>query len=332
MKQQIWSELKQNWFQLRVPVPFSLRYVNSYILGDSNGQYTVIDPGLKTSESIAVWEQALNELHIGWQQITQIIVTHQHPDHYGLAGLFQQKSGAVVYMTEEAYRYTQKLWGAGEQQFEVNMRELLQQHGAPAQVVNDVLDNLREFLPRVEPQPQVTYIKETERLSISGLKWDCIPTKGHAYGQIMLYQPQLKWMFCADQVLPRITPHVGVVAGEERSPLFDFLENMNDIRIYDVLLALPGHREPFTNYNERIQQILEHHERRLQKMVDYIKQQQSKLSAFVICEYLFGTTLRTQPHNMRFAMTETIAHLDELVRRGLLKIVFHNSAQFYEII
>jgi len=331
MDQPIYSELKERWYQVRVPVPFSLRYVNSYLLGDTNERYTIIDPGLKTEESIEVWETTLRQLQIKWQQIDQVIVTHQHPDHYGLAGYVQKLSDAVVYITEESHAYTQKLWGTGTKQFEADMRELLHKHETPAEIIERIIDNLHQFIPRVEPQPEVRYIQPAGQCSIAELDWHFVQTVGHAYGGIMLYQPEIRWMICADQVLPRITPHVGVVAGEERMPLYDFLQNLAEIRKYDVELALPGHREPFSNYDERIEQIMSHHERRLQKMYEYMKDQQTHISAFVMCEHLFGSSLATQPHNMRFALTETIAHLDELVRRRLLHTIIHSDVQYYKL-
>ncbi|MFH5182184.1 MBL fold metallo-hydrolase [Paenibacillus sp. TAB 01] len=82
-------------YQLKVPLPFPLRWVNSYLIRGSGG-YTLIDPGLHTETSVQFWEAALHSLHIDYRDIEQIVLTHHHPDHYGLTGWFQERSGAPV--------------------------------------------------------------------------------------------------------------------------------------------------------------------------------------------------------------------------------------------
>lgn len=314
--------------QVKIPLPFSLKWVNSYIVMENNS-FKVIDPGLKVDECIEKWNEVLMALNVTWEQCTAIILTHQHPDHFGLAGYIQQISGAPVYMTEEAYRYTQSLWGSGKQQYEADMIQLLQQHGTPNDIQTAILEHLREFEGRVQPMPQVTFFRPYEHIELAGMNWSLIPTLGHAYGGVMFYEKEQKLIICGDQVLPKITPHIGVIPGEDRPVLSEFLYNLQEIAQYEVSLALPGHREPFTNFSERAHQIVAHHERRLEKLTLYIKEV-NEINAFQCCEWLFGTHLRNNAHNMRFALTETIAHLEELVRRNILKKITLNEVITYK--
>jgi len=325
--EQLWQRHSENIIQIKVPVPFSLKWVNSYILLEQTG-YTIIDPGLKTEESIVVWEQVLTELQLEWQQCVQIIITHQHPDHFGLAGFVQQLSRAPVYMTEEAHQYTINLWGDERKNYERNMGELLQLHHVPVDVELAILHNLQEFQPRVEPFPNVTYIKAGNQIEIGNRKWSIIETKGHAYGQVIFYEPKSKMVICADQVLPRITPHVGVIPGEERDVLYDFMVNLGQLAELEVQLALPGHREPFEHFSKRAYEIIAHHERRLEKIEQYVLEQQV-IDAYTCCEWIFGTHLRLNAHNMRFALTEIIAHLEELVRQGRIISVRKENGIMY---
>ncbi|WP_338000626.1 hypothetical protein [Paenibacillus urinalis] len=55
-----------------------------------------------------------------------------------------------------------------------------------------------------------------------------------------------------------------------------------------------------------------HHEERLDEMEGML--QEGEKTAFEVCVKLFGTKFGI--HQMRFAMAETLAHLDELVRQG----------------
>jgi beta-lactamase superfamily II metal-dependent hydrolase len=96
--------------QVKVPLPFPLRWVNGYLIRGANG-YTVIDPGLHTAEAEACWEEALRERGLDYEAIERIVLTHHHPDHYGLAGWMQQKSGAPVLMSSLGLKQAQLLWG-----------------------------------------------------------------------------------------------------------------------------------------------------------------------------------------------------------------------------
>jgi len=321
--ERLWSMATPTIIQVRVPVPFSLKWINSYILLQHDGTFTIVDPGLHTVEAEEAWRTVMSELSLHWKHCSSIIVTHQHPDHYGLAGYVQQLSGAPVYMTRESKAYTEKLWGDGKEQFHQHMMELLNLHGTPQDIIEAILENLHSFQAKVEPQPQVTYVEAGETLQAGDIQWQIIHTEGHAYGGMMLYNEYAKLLLCGDQVLPHITPHVGVVAGEQRPVLKQFLNNLHSIRTLDVELVLPGHRQPFHEYSERIGEIVAHHERRLASLRQYIEQNGAQ-HAFDCCEWMFGKHLRNNAHNMRFALTEVIAHLQYL--QELEELVEHASA------
>ncbi|MFD2880385.1 MBL fold metallo-hydrolase [Paenibacillus rhizoplanae] len=53
----------------------------------------------------------LEALSLTWRQVRDIVVTHHHPDHYGLAGWMQSRSGARVWMTERAHTEAGLAWG-----------------------------------------------------------------------------------------------------------------------------------------------------------------------------------------------------------------------------
>jgi glyoxylase-like metal-dependent hydrolase (beta-lactamase superfamily II) len=315
---QAWAEqtawLAAGWLQVKVPLPFSLKWVNSYVVQEESG-YTVIDPGLRTDEAIAVWEAVLAGHGIGWTEVTRVIVTHQHPDHYGLAGYFQQRSGAPVYLSRQAHRYTQGLWGGGDS-FARELGELFARHGMPGEQLAAIAEHLDSFVAKVLPHPSVSYIEAGERLELGGYVWELIDAPGHAWGQLLLYDAQRGWMICGDQVLPRITPNISYIPGGEPDPLASFMDSLKRLGAYPVTFALPGHREPFTAFAARTGELRAHHERRLKQIRELLAEQ--ALNAFALCELLFGRNLRDNAHNLRFAMSETLAHLIYLERRGLI--------------
>ncbi|RIX50501.1 MBL fold metallo-hydrolase [Paenibacillus nanensis] len=316
-----WTEaiarLDRGWVQVKVPLPFSLRWVNSYIVPEADG-FTVIDPGLGTAEAKALWEDVLAGLGIEWKAIKRVLLTHQHPDHYGLAGYVQQKSGCEVWMSRRAHAYARRLWGPGSD-FPSALRELYLEHGMPGEVMDSIEANLDSFIARVLPEPQVTYMEAGETIRLGDLNWEMIDAPGHAFGQLCFYQRDIRWMICGDQVLPRITPNVSVVPGEEKDPLAAFLNSLETLKAYEVDYALPGHRDPFEAFRTRIDELIRHHDRRLKEMEELLAQEPQ--TAFDLCEKLFGARLRENPHNLRFAMSETLAHLYYLEQRGRVRAV-----------
>ncbi|MNF01238.1 hypothetical protein D3C80_2002040 [compost metagenome] len=81
-----------------------------------------------------------------------------------------------------------------------------------------------------------------------------------------------------------------------------------------MTLAYPGHRDPFTDFSTRIDELLQHHERRLKQICGLLGEEPR--TAFAMCEALFGAHLRANAHNLRFAMSETLAHLVYLEQKG----------------
>lgn len=300
------------WVQVKVPLPFSLKWVNSYLIPEEEG-YTLIDPGLRTDEAIRVWDAVLHKLGLQWTDITRILLTHQHPDHYGLAGYVQQKSGAPVFISRLSHDYVVRLWG-GSSDFSEQLQALYGKHGMPSELREAIGENLETFVAMVSPQPKVTYIEAGSSIAIGGMDWLLIDAPGHANGQLCFYEQERGWMLCGDQVLPHITPNVSVVPGEGGDPLEAFLTSLEELKAYEVKLAFPGHRDPFTDFAGRITELQQHHERRLERMRAMLAEEPR--TAFWMCEALFGSRLRENPHNLRFAMSETIAHLVYLERRG----------------
>ncbi|WP_307190216.1 MBL fold metallo-hydrolase [Geomicrobium sp. JCM 19039] len=72
---------------LRLNLPLRLNHVNVFLAEGVEG-WTIIDAGLHNDETVAAWAPLLKG-----KDITNIIVTHYHPDHFGYAGALQQKTG-----------------------------------------------------------------------------------------------------------------------------------------------------------------------------------------------------------------------------------------------
>ena len=91
------TEVTDNIWLIRLPLPWSLKSVNVYLLKRDDG-YTLIDAGLKTDASLKSLERALCQLNLEWGAVREIVISHMHPDHVGAAAEIRRRSGARVRM------------------------------------------------------------------------------------------------------------------------------------------------------------------------------------------------------------------------------------------
>src|ERR1700736_4855519 len=96
-------EVSPGIFRLELPMPFELKHVNVYLLRDGDG-FTLIDTGLQTDESRQALQAKLDVLRVPVDRIRRILITHIHPDHFGLAAELRERSGAelVIHRLEVA--------------------------------------------------------------------------------------------------------------------------------------------------------------------------------------------------------------------------------------
>jgi glyoxylase-like metal-dependent hydrolase (beta-lactamase superfamily II) len=315
------KELTDGWLQVKVPLPFSLKWVNAYLLPEQEG-WTMIDPGLHTPETEDFWTEVLTERGIRWQDITTIVLTHHHPDHYGMAGWIQERTGATVYLSQVALESARRLWGEHET-FSDELTEAFLQHGMFPEFMEDMKAHMRGFREKVSPQPSDIAILEPGRtFGMGGIEWDILIGEGHAPGHLIFYDSGSGRLLCGDQVLPDISPNIGWMPGGDPDPLGSFLVSLRQMLQLKVTMVFPGHRDPFPSYRQRIEELLEHHELRLMKIADIIGDEER--SSFEVCELLFSPRLRSNTHQLRFALAETIAHLIQMERRG---IVFRTESE-----
>jgi len=306
------SEVARDIFLVPLPLPFALRSVNCYLLRDGDG-WAVIDSGLHTEASEAGWRAAFAELGMAPQAISRIVLTHHHPDHFGMAGWLQALSGAPVLIAPREVELAASSWGQPPGAPEP-MAALFAAHGTPALVNATIVETMAALRAATLPLPMLTPLLPGAALELGGRRLTAIHAPGHSDGQLLLYDEADGLLFSGDQVLMQITPHIGVWPSSEPNPLGRYLASLAQLERLPVRLALPGHRAPISAWSDRIAQLRRHHEERLATMLAVVG---AGATAYAVAERVFPFE-RYTPHEMRFAVAETIAHLDLLAARGLV--------------
>ncbi len=305
-------------YQLVLPLPFALNSVNIYLLRGEDG-WTVLDCGLHTPEAAVVWGEARAALGIQPDDIAQIILTHAHPDHYGMAGLIQAEAAAAgrktpVHLTVEEATFVELMWKRAPDTERMHLHLL--RCGMPENDVHMVADTENFTRQRTFPQAEFGAFLEV------GCNWRIgdrlcriLAAPGHCEGQAIFYDQADRLLFSGDHVLMKITPNIGFWPNSRADPLGRYLTSLHELASLEVRLALPGHRALIEDWRGRIAELGAHHDARLAKTLLACER---PATAYEVSDHLFDSE-RFSPHEWRFAMVEALAHLEYLQERGQLR-------------
>ena len=304
---------------IRMSLPFALDHINLWLLRDCQEDmhgnpvegWTVVDCCVNRTEARTQWEQIFAS-ELEGLPILRVIVTHMHPDHIGLAGWLCAHWNAALWISATDY-YTACVAMKDRDGFGGESgADFYRLHGqTDADFLKHVQGRGNYYSSLVSSIP-VTYrrIMDGSTITIDGRNWQCIAGYGHAPEHMALYCDKLNILISGDMVLPRISANVSVHSSEpEANPLQLFLTSLQRyFALPTDTYVLPSHGKPFTGLHTRTQQLLDHHQERLQ---DIMAAAQSKaLSAADILPILFKRSLDS--HQMTFAMGEALAHLHYL--------------------
>ena len=316
-------------FRLVLPLPFpGLDRVNAYLLAGGTDT-TLVDCGIyypdeSDDHGWADVEAALQAAGYSVSDVTRLVVTHSHIDHYGMAAMFVERSGCELWMHETidqdlaAYRDPE---GTRER-----LRELFRDHGVDPEEVEELtkFEDWRGFVSGlVEPTTKVT---GGEELEIGARTWEFVYTPGHARSHVCLWSSSDRMLISGDHLLPTITPHIDFRRGAEDDPLGDFLDALDRIERLDPQLVLPGHGRPFEEGAERARVVARHHDRRLGAILQIVRHEAH--TADEITDEIFGTTLLN--FERRLALGEALAHIRYLTKRGELVRTDDNGTFLYQ--
>ncbi len=301
-------------YKLRLPLPFKLNHINSYVI-KGNAGWWIVDTGLNTQLSRQVWQQFFAEHAITASDIRGIYLTHFHPDHFGCAGWLQAWSGAPVYISSLDAQAVQRVWQADNTHSAEAIANMFIEHGMAVDLTTDVLQEMNWMLPRTKPHPVLTLLEAGNTVFLGDHRFTLIPTPGHSDGHICYFNQEYGVLLSGDHLLAKITSNISLWPYFAQNPLSNYLESLRCNRKLPCRVALPAHGVPFDNVVERIDQLLAHHKKRLSAMEHLAG---DGATAYEICKQVFSQELSL--HEMRFAMSETLAHLMYLVYQGKLHV------------
>ncbi len=257
--------------------------------------------------------------HAPWEavDVERIAITHFHPDHVGGAEAAARATGAPVSQGGLDYAQCERVWGSDD--WPERMAAWFVRHGVPVNVAEDLIVQGHAFAPfiRYAIDPDLLY----EGSEVGG--WKVLELPGHADGHLGFLRDGV--LIAGDHLLRRITPAVGLYPESRPDPLGDYLASLQRTIELAPRVVYPGHGEPILDAAARAGELIDHHRRRLDDHAAALSTQPR--TAYEISLDVFGREL--SPTQRRFAVAETLSHLERLVHEDRAKRIVGDKRVSY---
>ena len=312
------ERVRPGLWSIPVPIPSSsLRYVFVYLFETDRGPF-IVDAGWNTHDAFEALSMGIAAAGSSIAEVQGVLVTHIHPDHYGLAGRVRETSGAWIALHPADAALIADRYDHPTDLLE-RVRGMLRRVGAPAEELDALQNASMPVRPLVDAVQPDVLIEDGQRPEVPGWDLQAIWTPGHSPGHLCFWEPANKVMLSGDHVLPRITPNISFHPQADADPLGDFLRSLLKLKGYDSTEVLPAHEHRFVGLDGRLDELAGHHEQRFAEVIGAI--QDGVTTAWDIAARMGWSRSwdRIEGFMRRAAVGEAMAHLRTLEIRGLVR-------------
>jgi glyoxylase-like metal-dependent hydrolase (beta-lactamase superfamily II) len=304
---------------LPIPTPFAVGRVNCYLLDDD--PLTLVDTGPNSGKALDELEQALAAHGRRVEDLELVIITHQHMDHLGLAGIVARRSGAEVAALEAlvpwAAQYGQNM--AADDEF---ADAIMARHGIPEDVRYALRAVAATFRAWGAPAEVTRPLRDGEVLALRDRALRIHHRPGHSPSDTIFHDEERGLLLGGDHLIkhissnPLIARPLDGTTSERPQALVTYLDSMRRTREMDLSLVLPGHGEPVDDHRALVDERLRLHARRAEKLRGLIAEQPS--TAYELAQAMWGNVAVTQAY---LTLSEVLGHTDLLLNDGAVREV-----------
>jgi glyoxylase-like metal-dependent hydrolase (beta-lactamase superfamily II) len=307
--------------RIPIPIPFPQAGgpVNVYAVEEAGGGILLWDAGLGAPDAEAALEDGLRRLGRRLGDVTRILVSHGHIDHFGAARFVQERHGGappVFIHPADAGKVTEagETWAVRAPLYSAHLARL----GVPPDAVaraereGERTYSFARRLPRVEP------LRDGEVVRTRHLALTAHHMPGHTPGLVVLHDPERRLLLSADHLLERVSPNPLIELGPKGEagyfrPLLSYLASVERTRALEVDLVLPGHGPPFGGHRAVIDGMLAFYGRRQERIRALLAA--GPRTPWELARELFPKA----PAGQTFlVVSETVANLEVMEARGEL--------------
>jgi len=319
--------------QIKSPCPGDASwYTNVYVIegGDS---HIMVDCGWDSQESLWALQEGIRAANLKLRDIAQVVITHIHPDHYGLSSKIKQICGAQVAIHRIDAGFISPRYKDFTNLLE-KTEELLRQNGVPDNELPQLKEASVWMNKYVTADTPEVKLEDGDTISNDSFEFEVLWTPGHSPGHICLYERERRFIITGDHVLYETTPHVGLNPQSGDDPLGNYISSLKKLERLKVHFILPGHGPMFNALGLRIERILQHHEERKRAIMQALRD--GMKTAYEIAQQIpwmidegRSSFQDLAVWDRRMAVTETLAHLRLLMEEDRVGNVAMDGASLY---
>lgn len=317
---------------LPLPIPFATRVVNCYLLeGDP---LTLVDPGPDWDETAIELEAELRMRGLRVEDVEQVVLTHQHLDHVGLAHRIRERSGAVVVGHHLLRAFLADLPGSMrlEDDFQA---EVMRLHGVPEARIRE-LYTISELHRQYGGSVVVDRVlHEGDVLEMGSRTYKVAFCSGHSPTDTMFIDERRREALVGDHLIGKISSNPVVHRPldrpadirDRRRALVAYLDSLRRTAELELEVLLPGHGNPVEGgHGSLVAERLEFHERRKERVFGALAG--GPKTAHEIALMLWGSVAEREAF---LTLSETLGHLDLLEIEGRVRMVETDGLVRYEL-
>lgn len=314
---------------LALPTPFQIGAVNCYLL--EGEPLTLVDVGPHTDEALSTLTAQLERLGHRLQDVKQLLITHPHLDHFGLADAVKKASGCQILAHPQANQKLSNFRGYYERE-QGYFTDVLASMGMPrqsARLVTQLPQSFSVLAPRVQADG---CLSEGDAVRAGDLTLQVLETPGHSMASLCFYETDQGILFAGDHLIDGITPNplleMPAAPGQPRPrTLVQYLDSLNKVAKLDLKVVYSGHRSVIHDPQRVIELTLKHHGNRSAKVLKLL--QESPLTPYALMGKLFPNLPATEQF---LGMSEAIGHLEWLQDQGTVRAVDREDILYFEIV
>jgi len=314
---------------LRLPTPFAVGPVNVYLL--EGPELTLVDVGPDTAEALTALEAGLAAHGHALTELRHIVITHAHPDHYGLAARLAALSGARIYCHPLSRRVIAAAPAELTQRY-AWYGEWLRQAGLPEPIQAQLLELFRSLEgQRGVPADRLVELNDGDRLPWGDREWQALHTPGHAQGHLCFYHRPSGALLAGDHLLRGITPNPGVEppwpgSSERPRSLIQYFQSLERLTALNITTVWPGHGEPLYDYQAHCEELSAFHHRRADEIAALLDGESQ--TVYQLTQRFFPQLQRL---DLFLGLSEVIAHLDLLEAAGRVSVSAADGVLRYQL-
>jgi glyoxylase-like metal-dependent hydrolase (beta-lactamase superfamily II) len=312
--------------RIEIPTPFPVGSVNCYLIEGS--PLTLIDTGPKTSESLTTIQQALRNLSHDLSDIEQILLTHSHIDHIGLAAQFVRERVRVHSSPTEVwihYRDAEALVNY-EKHAENFMESFVGIIAFSGVQKNETLKIdpkrlIQYYMSIRESVPTARSFKDEATFKTGIGEVTAVWVPGHSSGSTCFVCDEQHVIFSGDHVLGDISSNPSIsFDSPDNIGMLTYLESLNRISSMEGYLVLPGHRKPIFDIKSRVESLRAEYDDKFQKARDSLTS--NPLTVYELSRIIYGDY---DTNSLVLALAETHDVLRILESRNQAKLTTENG-------